>query len=342
MLIVLGVFFLYTRNASAQMEENNDDLGSALSFSALSFSDNGNLNVGVGNASTVSGPPSKQVSSSTIIELVGAEVGAGGNIVLGNNGLFSNDVISSDGSITLDNYTKVLGQCVTNTGGTVTLNTGASCAGGTDSTGNNELLGLLSAADNDANNFVCDVFNGSPTESGPAINIPAGQTRAITLSPGLNFIDIPSLTLGNSSSLVLSAPSNMSQAMMQRRGATVVLRVDGLTRIGDGAKVVLTNGLSARQVVIATQGGISSWGNSSTINGTILNGQPVPQIKEDLQRATDPDACTIGSSATINGALLCEDDISIGANARIASMPASAVLVPAVCDDEGSPIGPKE
>jgi len=194
--------------------------------------------VGVGNASTVSGPPSKQVSSSTIIELVGAEVGAGGNIVLGNNGLFSNDVISSDGSITLDNYTKVLGQCVTNTGGTVTLNTGASCAGGTDSTGNNEATRAFECSDNDANNFVCDVFNGSPTESGPAINIPAGQTRAIHALSGPQFHRHTVIDLGQLLEPSPIGPSNMSQAMMQRRGATVVLRVDRFTRIGDGAKVV--------------------------------------------------------------------------------------------------------
>jgi hypothetical protein len=262
-------------------------------------------------------------------------VGSGGDIVLGNNGLFSSDVISGDGSITLDNYTKVMGQCVTDTDGTVTLKTGASCVGGTDSAGRNELLGLLGDADGDVGVFLCDVAGGSPTESGPAINIPAGKTSSIAHSPGLNFIDVPSMTLGNSSTLILSGPAMEPQQTKARLRATLVLRIDGLTSIGDGAKIVVANGLNARQVVIATLGGISSWGNSTTINGTILNGLAKEPL---LKRVFDPQDCTIGSGATVNGALIYMDDISIGANARITSLPASAVIVPPICGDESAPV----
>jgi hypothetical protein len=125
------------------------------------------------------------------------------------------------------------------------------------------------------------------------------------------------------------------QQTKARLRATLVLRIDGLTSIGDGAKIVVANGLNARQVVIATLGGISSWGNSTTINGTILNGLAKEPL---LKRVFDPQDCTIGSGATVNGALIYMDDISIGANARITSLPASAVIVPPICGDESAPV----
>ena len=59
------------------------------------------------------------------------------------------------------------------------------------------------------------------------------------------------MAIGNSATLFLSGgPSD-----------TVVLRVDGNTTIGYGAKIALTGGLTSVNVVIATQGGINFWGN---------------------------------------------------------------------------------
>jgi hypothetical protein len=289
--------------ASAQ-----DGLGSALGFSLLSLSEDGQVALGVGNASKVTSPLS-------IIDING-EVGAGGNIVIGNNTLAAGDVITFDGTITLDNYAKVQGQCVTSQGpGSVITKVGASC-GSTDTTGTNALLYFLDFAALDASFFACDVQTGSPTQSIPAINIAAGKTFTVTdaVSGGLNFIDVPSVAVGNSATLVLNGgPSD-----------TVVLRIDGSTSLGNGAKIALTGGLTPFTVVIAAQGGISSWLNSTTVAGTTLVGLPF----ED-----DGLNCTIGSGATITGAVLCSNDLTFGPNARVNFLPAFLVSVPRTCGD---------
>ncbi len=305
MLIALFAF-LCAKVPVAAAGVSGDCLGYALGFSLLSFADDGDIDVGVGNAAKVTSP----------LCFINGEVGAGHNIVLGNNGLYSGDAISFS-TITLNNYAKVQGQCVTS-GGAVTLKIGASCGGGTDTSGSNGLLDVLDSAAWDGGYFACDVASGTPTLSAPAINIAAGKQFTVTdtVTGGLNFIDVPSMAIGNSATLFLSGTGTA--------GETLVLRVDGSTSIGYGAKIVLTGGLTPFNVVIATQGGISFWGNSSTVNGTVLNGQPFN---------SNDRACPIGSGVTVNGAVLCEDDLRMGPNARVNFLPAFAVNVPSTCNN---------
>ena len=78
--------------------DSTDCLGSALAFSLFSFADDGDIEIGVGNGAKV---------TSSLCFLSG-EIGAGGDIVLGNNGLYTGDAVSF-GAITLNNYAKVLG-----------------------------------------------------------------------------------------------------------------------------------------------------------------------------------------------------------------------------------------
>jgi hypothetical protein len=214
MLVGLFVGMRTTEAATA-----SQSLGLALGFSLLSFADDGDVEVGVGNASKVTTP----------VCFIFGGVGAGGDIVLGNNGSYCGDAISDSGSITVNNWTKVMNKCVTG-GGPVNLKTGASC-GGTDTSGSNPLLGALALAYINGGFFACDVQNGTPTQSLPAINLAASKqmTIADTVSGGLNFIDVPSMALGNSSTLTLSGGAS----------DTVVLRVDGDTSIGHSARILL-------------------------------------------------------------------------------------------------------
>jgi len=205
------------------------------------------------------------------------------------------------------------GECVTS-GGAVTLKIGARCGGGVDTSDTNGLLDVLDFAQLDGGYFACDVASGTPTLSAPAIDIAAGKQFTVTdtVTGGLNFIDVPSMAIGNSATLFLSGGAS----------DTLVLRVDGNTSIGYGAKIALKGGLTPFNVVIATQGGISFWGNSSTVNGTVLNGQPFNFADRE---------CPISSGVTVNGAVLCEDDLSMGPNARVNFEPAFAVTVPSTC-----------
>ena len=295
---VIALAIVALIGAKAARAQQSDSLGASLAFSLMSYADDGDVDIGAGNVA--------RVTSGLCIP---GEVGAGSDIVLGNNGIYSGDVISYDGSITLNNYASVVGQCVTD-GGNVIKKVGAKC-GSTDTSGNNSLLGLLDAAYFDGGIFACDVANDSPTSNIPAVNIADGKQFTITdtVTGGLNLIDVPSLTLGGSSTLTLSGGSS----------DTLVLRVDGSTSIGHGAKIVLAGGLTPFSVVIAAQGGISFWGNSTTVNGTMLVGQPF---------ASNDYSCPVGSGATINGALLCEDDLSLGANPHVNYQPAFGVSVP--------------
>ena len=62
--------------------------------------------------------------------------------------------------------------------------------------------------------------------------------------------------------------------------------------------------------------------SGETVNGTVLSGQPFNSADRE---------CPIGSGVTVNGALLREDDLSIGPNARVNFLPAFAVHVPSTC-----------
>jgi hypothetical protein len=294
LIVVFGVL-LRVSDASAS------GLLLALGFSLESFSDTGTVAVGVGNASRVTTP----------LCFVFGGIGGASGISLGNNGAFCGDAISG-GPIVVNNYTKVFKKCIT-LGDPVTLKTGATCAD-TDTTGNNPLLVAFFASFLSGGFFACNVQTGNATQTEPAINLAASKKLTITDGNpgGLNLIDVPSMTLGNSSTLTLSGGSS----------DTVVLRVDGASSIGHSAKILLTGGLTPFSVVIATQGGISFWGNSTTVNGTILNGLPF---------STTGQNCTIGTGATISGAVLCENNLSIGANLRLDYEPAIAVDIPNTC-----------
>jgi serine acetyltransferase len=308
-MLIVAAAFLCARipDASAGFG-GGDNLGHALGFSLLSLADDGVIDLGVGNSGKVTSP----------LCFFSGDVGTGGDILLGNNGSYSGSAVSFNGNIILNNYTKVAGQCVTNYpifNGVTILGIGAKC-GLQDDSGNNFLLLKLLKAALDGLLFYCDVANGYPTQLAGVVNLGASKKFTIVdANPGcLNFIDATSLTLGNSSTLTLSG------------GAydTVVLRVDGTVSIGSGAKIVLAGGLTPADVVIVDQGGITTWGNSTTINGTIVSAG----------------TCTIGSGATINGAVLCGQNLTLGANAHVNSLPAFAVNVPSACflDPSNTPV----
>jgi hypothetical protein len=272
-------------------------LGKALEFSLLGLSSDGDIDVGVGNASLVKRS-----------QITGGEIGAGGDLVFGDGAMTDGDAIAPGGPITLQNYASVAGKCVTN-GSTVNLKVGAKC-GSIDNSGSNPLLGLLNQADADSLQFACDVFNDSATSTLGDVKLGASKKSTITVSGGPNLLDLSSLILGNSSTLTIKGGAS----------DTVVLRVTGDTRIGHSARILLGGGLTPNHVVIATQGGISFWGNSTTVTGTILDSDGTKEMSYQ--------DCTAGTGTTINGALICGDDLTLGANARVNFNPAELVMVP--------------
>jgi hypothetical protein len=294
-LIVLVALLAIIGMQASQASAQTDNLSSALQFSLLTAAFDGETDIA--NGSKVSG-----------------WIGAPDSVVIGNNGRYNGSVLSVEGTIVLGNWTKVLGRCATILSNPIITGVGASCGSydTEDEGGQDAIVPIL-----DSGYFSCNVTEGIATQSIPAVNVAAGRHFTITdaISGGFNLIDIPSVTLSNSSTLTLSGGSS----------DTLVLRVDGNTIIGSGAKIVLTGGLSPSAVVIATQGGISSWKSSTTISGTIVNGL-------DFVTGGPTESCITGSGTTINGALICTGGIQLGANARVNLQPADLVHLPNICD----------
>jgi hypothetical protein len=304
LIVMVALSSFIGMNATSALAQS-DNLASALAYSILSFAEESGSSIVVGN------------SARAIDSSISGNVGASVAISLGSNSLFGGSVLVIEGvdGITVGNWTKVLGKCGTDNDSPVTLKVGASCGSvSMDGDGFDVVPPVY-----DSNYFACNIRDATATQSIPGVNITAGKLFTITdeVSGGLNVIDVPSLTLGNSSTLTLSGGSS----------DTLALRVDGSTSIGNGAKILLAGGLTPSSVVIATQGGISSWSNSATIDGTVLNG--LDQSDFDVPTA----ACTTGSGTTLNGALLCGGDIRLGANSRVNFQPADLVHVPIVCTE---------
>ncbi len=235
--------------------------------------------------------------------VMGGYIGADdGNVTLGNNSTAPIVLADTDGNgtvITLGNYTNVL-QCGTDSGGTISLGLGAQCFS-TDTSGGS--IGILENAENDEETFENAAQCATVTQPLSAISLADGKKMTITdtVSGGLNVISVPSITLNNSSTLTLSGGST----------DTVVLLDSGVLSIGSGAKIVLTGGLVPANVYINADNS-GTWGNSIVLSGTL---------------EVEDNGCTVGSGAVINGALICENDTTIGPNLRL-NFSASAVSVP--------------
>jgi hypothetical protein len=131
------------------------------------------------------------------------------------------------------------------------------------------------------------------------LNFPS---TTITAAAGLNIIDIVGdLTLNNSSTLFLSG----------NPGDQIVLRISGDLHVGSGAKIVAT-GINPQDVLIYVAGSVASWGNSTKLDATIL--APLS-------------ACSVGSSAKIDGAIICRDDVTFLQNATLLYDP-SGINIP--------------
>ncbi len=252
-------------------------LGDALAFSALSTSGDVDIN----NVAKVG------------ITLIGPQGDVGGqNVTLGSNSLAGGEVDADPGNITVGNFSSVKGECVTN-GGAITLLLGAKCH--TQSSGGDG--GLKAQAITDVGTFVTTLLGETPTATLPALTVKNYPGTTLTIGAGLNIIEIPSVTLNNSSTLTLDGGG---------LGGTVVLQIDTTLKIGSGARILLKGGLSAADVVIYVGGSIPTWGNTTTVNGTVL----VPNA-----------AVAAGSGAKVFGAIIGDGNVTFLQNAGLTFEP---------------------
>ncbi len=228
---------------------------------------------------------------------------AGLNVSLGNSSGVGQNAISSSSALVLGTNTSVSGACVT--GGSGIMAGSATRCGSIDTTGTSPLLTTYSKSGTDASAFETAVINATATQSIGGFTLAIGGTRTLTDSVvgGFNLVRINgNVVLNNSSSLTLAGAA----------GDTLVVDITGNLSLGTNSHIQLS-GLSPNQVVIKVRGAISNWGDSSSINGTLL--------------AVDG-ACAAGINDSVTGAVICGRDATFGSSLRVGFNPATNVCVP--------------
>jgi hypothetical protein len=242
--LTLGGLFALVTAALIPSSAGAVTLGNALDFSALSTGGDVEIN----NVAKVS---------------ANALGDAGGsNVTLGSNSLAGGDAIAFPGDIViLGNFSKVKGACITGSGGAVDLGIGAKC-GSTDTTGGNGKLTVKADAITDVGTFETALTSFTPTIPLGPVTLAAGKKGSIVVPNGgvLNVIEVPSVKLGNSSTLTLIGDNS---------GQSLVLRIDGNLDIGSGARILLS-GISVNEVLIYVGGSVASWGNTTAVGATLL------------------------------------------------------------------------
>jgi CSLREA domain-containing protein len=263
-------------------------LGNALSFALESVG--GNVTTGT-NASVGKGTtPAGSV--------------AGLDVFLGNSSGVGQDAISSSSSLILGTNANVSGACVTG-GSPITISGSAARCGSTDTTGTNPLLATYSDSSTDAATFETAVIDATATQSIAGFTLAVGGSRTLTdtVSGSFNLVRINgNVVLNNSSSLTLKGAADDE----------LVVDITGNLSLGTNSHIQLS-GLSPNQVVIKVRGAVGNWGDSSSINGTLL--------------ALDS-ACTAGINDSVNGAVICGGAATFGSSLRVGFNPATNVCVP--------------
>jgi len=234
-------------------------------------------------------------------------VGGLDDVTLGNNSFAGDEAIATD-TVTIGNFSKVRGECITNSGaGSIITglpvdsfpfpkHCGSASESGplTDLTDGITDTGLFESA--------LTGFTGPITPHAP-ITLASNGTTTITGVAGLNVIKITGdVKLGSVSKLTLAGPA----------GAEVVLWITGDLSVGDGAKI-LVSGISNFDVVIYVGGTIASWLNSTSVTATLL----VPNSD-----------CAVGSGAKVDGAVICGGDVTFKENATLLYDPSEVDIPP--------------
>ena len=209
----------------------------------------------------------------------------------------------------------VTGACVTGGGG---VSNASLCAKGADTSGlNSEVATLLPNAGRDAAVFSAYLASLPASQTLSAINMASAASRTLTFSAGLTVASVPSIVLGSSSILTISAPSS----------AMVVINVGssstpGVLSLKLASSVLLAGGIKPDRVVFNILGGTSGqsvqMADNTRLNGTLM----APQ-----QGLITGDGST-PRPMTINGALLFGQSVTIGNNVNVNFYPLAQIVRP--------------
>jgi len=148
-------------------------------------------------------------------------------------------------------------------------------------------LAVLADAISDLGTFEAVLASFTPTIPLGPVTFAAGKAGAITVpdSGVLNVIEVPSVTLGSSSTLTLVGNNS---------GQSVVLKIDGDLKLGSNV-AIRDKGVQIEYVVVYVGGRVASWGNNTTMDATVL---------------APNSPCPAGSGAKVDGAIICGSDVT--------------------------------
>jgi hypothetical protein len=219
---------------------------------------------------------------------IGGQIVAEG-VSIGNSTLVGG-IYAADGNLTLGNYARAAGVCSI-LGGALNLGNGASCAG-LDQGGDETLVGqLIIDSLADFYNFDIQVLVNCATATMGPLTVAAGKSSTVsTTVPGFNLIQADAITLGNSSTLTLSAGP----------GDSILLHSMNNLVIGSGAHIKLKGGIVPSHVMIYVEGDCN-FGNSIGIAASVaLVGQ-----------------LSAGSGTFVDGLVLATGGVTFGPNTII-------------------------
>jgi choice-of-anchor A domain-containing protein len=268
------------------------------------------------------------IPGSSTVSLVGQspaapEVGAG-TVSLGGPGIASawigGDLIASattSPAISLAPHAHVHQACVTG-GGTIALGNGASCDGGTDTSGTSPLLSTLSAAQSEAADYASFLAGLTPTTTLGDVTLKKYQNLTIKLSAGTNVVSIGNITTAGVNTITLSAPKD----------AIVVLNVSGTLDLGSATQVFANSGtLDPHNLIWNIESANPTFGAGVVLSGTLLN-------------IADGTTVTFGARSAIAGAILTDGSVVSNAAIHVNFWPFTASPGGGPCDEIQGGISP--
>lgn len=290
--LLAAIFWL---GSGGRLEAQPVGLGEALNFALIV--NHGNLSMG----------------SHGIVK--GANVGVyDGQITLAYQSHVWRDLVDSGASpavITLGASSHVIGECATDAGGAIQLTKGADC-GSQNTSGSSAQVADLNQAIIDLEKFDSALDGLAATQTLAAGNQNPFDDNDVVVKDhqhvkvnlpnrkGNNKYDKDSVTIGEGGSIDFEGGGDP--------GVELTLVIHGTLSIGGNGRIKISNGLNANHVKIKAA--------EVDLSGTA-------QVKGTLDSDS---ACNLGTEVTIDGALYCGGDATIGPLLRLNFVPCEVTI----------------
>jgi len=215
----------------------------------------------------IGSPPASTTGSTSALVTLGIQSTTMGNvcvdsIVMLNGSQITGDAVAqttTGSAVKFNVRTTVTGNVSTNPGGVITNRQDATVGGTVDTTGQSPAMTDCSDARTLVTSRRSDFLALAGTAKLDAVAVKRTKTTTITLSPGQNVIDVPSILVRHYGTLRLQGVAGTTQ---------VIVRVSGNMKLGTASKVAL-QGMTPDQVLFLVEGNFTQR-RASELNGTVF------------------------------------------------------------------------